>query len=397
MYPNGEYLGPQVNAPRQRSIAVAHEKGIQFIREFGLLCGPAFRSNVKRLMSLLTRASKSHWPALQTPASHSPTTLTTTPVGHTVEQSFLAYLRGRCRSLPQVAVGIGDDAAVLDPVEGQQIACTDQIVDGVDFQSDVQSLADIGFKSMAINLSDVAAMGGTPESALVTLTLPKQGATQIAGDVFEGILEAASRFGMAIAGGDLTTYDGPLAISVTILGRVPTNGAWLRSGAQEGDSILVTGAVGGSIRGRHLRPEPRLELARQLRRKVNVHAAIDISDGLSIDLDRLLAASGVGAELEIDQIPIHDDAHELAKTSGRTPFQHAWSDGEDFELILTMSPEDAEVALAEAGGEDLVCIGQVVGRTGLWKKEKARLQRLSPQGYVHQAQQQTSQQKGTES
>ena len=220
-----------------------------------------------------------------------------------MEHSFLAYLRGRCRSLPQVTVGIGDDAAVLEPSGQQQVACTDQIIDGVDFVADQlastgHSLADVGYKSMAINLSDVAAMGATPTAALVTLALPRQGATKIAGEVYEGIFQAAAEFELAIAGGDLSTYDGPLAISVTLLGTVPDQGAWLRSGAREGDAIVVSGAVGGSISGRHLRPQPRIDLACHLRQLVEVTAAIDISDGLSLDLDRLCASSGVGAELK---------------------------------------------------------------------------------------------------
>ncbi|MGB7328788.1 MAG: thiamine-phosphate kinase [Rubripirellula sp.] len=300
-----------------------------------------------------------------------------------MEQSFLAYLRGRCRSLPQVTVGIGDDAAVIEPVVGQQIACTDQIIDGVDFLSETHSLGDVGYKAMAINLSDVAAMGAVPTSALVTLALPRKNATRIAGDVYEGIFQAATEFDVAIAGGDISTYDGPLAISVTLLGHVPAGGAWLRSGAGVDEAILVTGAVGGSIAGRHLRPVPRVKLAAQLRKLVTVTSAIDISDGLSLDLDRLLAKSDVGTELRIETIPIHDDAIELSKTSGRTPFQHAWSDGEDFELILTMSQSDADKVLAEDLGVAITQIGKTTSRTGLWKLENGRHERLSPQGYVH--------------
>lgn len=300
-----------------------------------------------------------------------------------MEQSFLAYLRGRCRSLPQVAVGIGDDAAIIDPPSGQTVACTDQIIDGVDFLADKHALRDVGYKAVAINLSDIAAMGAEPTSALVTLALPTQNATRIAGEVYEGIFEAATEFGIAIAGGDLSTYEGPLAISVTLLGHVPTGQAWLRSGASEGEAILVTGPVGGSIRGRHLRPKARIELARSLRQFATVTSAIDISDGLSLDLDRLLAKSGVGCELNVDSIPIHDDAVELSKTSGRTPFQHAWSDGEDFELIVTMSQTDAENVLSETFDTTLSKIGNTTSRTGIWKLEDGRHERLSPQGFVH--------------
>ncbi len=305
-----------------------------------------------------------------------------------MEHSFLAYLRGRCRSLPQVAVGIGDDAAVIDfpgdRDDRQLVVCTDQIIDGVDFVSEDHSLADVGYKSMAINLSDLAAMGATPGSALVTLTLPSENATRTAGEVYEGILQAAQEFQIAIAGGDLSTHDGPLSISVTMLGSVPAGGAWLRSGAKEGDAIMVSGFVGGSLRGRHLRPQPRVDLAARLRENVNVHAAIDISDGLSLDLDRMCASSHVGAELDTQTIPIHDDAIIMSQTSQRTPWQHAWSDGEDFELIFTIDPSDVNAILEADFGVELTQIGNIVGRTGLWKrKPSGTFTRLSPQGYLH--------------
>ncbi len=306
-----------------------------------------------------------------------------------MEQSFLAYLRGRIRHLPAVAVGIGDDAAVLNPPSGdagvQQVACTDQIIDGVDFESQSQPLASIGYKSIAINLSDIAAMGGTPTAALVTLALPAKNATEIAGEVYEGILEACGQFGLAIAGGDLSTYDGPLAITVCLLGTVTD--PWLRSGAQEGDAIFVTGSLGGSLLGRHLRPVPRIEFAKRLRQHAQVHAAIDVSDGFSLDLDRLLAASRVGAELDIERIPISDAAIEMSADSGRTPLEHAWSDGEDFELIFTTSESDA-VKIEQLSVDDLSVeitrVGSVVGRTGLWKRISGnKLERVFPQGYVH--------------
>ncbi|MCM2371399.1 thiamine-phosphate kinase [Aporhodopirellula aestuarii] len=317
-----------------------------------------------------------------------------------MEQSFLAYLRGRTRSLPSVAVGIGDDAAVLDfPINGQptavanepgsgvlqQVACTDQIIDGVDFCSESQPLASIGYKSIAINLSDIAAMGATPTAALVTLALPAHNATEIAGEVYEGILEACGQFGVAIAGGDLSTYDGPLSINVTLLGTVTD--PWLRSGAKEGDAIFVTGSLGGSLAGRHLRPIPRIELATRLRQIATVNAAIDISDGFSLDLDRMLAASRVGAELDIENIPISEAAQEMSQTSGRTPLEHAWSDGEDFELIFTVGESDA-IKLEQLSADELTTaitrVGTVVGRTGLWKRVPgSKLQRVFPQGYVH--------------
>lgn len=302
-----------------------------------------------------------------------------------MEQSFLAYLRGRTRSLPQVDVGIGDDAAILSVGDGplKQVACTDQIIDGVDFLSKSQPLASIGYKSIAINLSDVAAMGATPTAALVTLALPAGDATEIAGEVYEGILEACQQYNIAIAGGDLSTHDGPLSISVTLLGTVLD--PWLRSAAIEGDAVFVSGKLGGSILGRHLRPTPRVVLAQQLRQHVCVHAAIDVSDGFSLDLDRMLAASRVGIEMDLDAIPISEAAEELAAQSGRTPLEHAWSDGEDFELIFTVAPEEAsKLECLELDG-GVTRVGTVVGRTGLWKRTpNGKFERVFPQGYVHE-------------
>lgn len=300
-----------------------------------------------------------------------------------MEQSFLAYLRGRTRHLPQVELGIGDDAAVLANHGRPTIACTDQIIDGVDFLAGQHSLCDIGYKAMAVNLSDIAAMGAVADSALVTLALPSENATQIAGDVYEGILQAAEQFGVAIAGGDLSTYEGPLSISIALLGHVPSGDAWRRDGALEGDVILASGAFGGSLLGRHLRPTPRIELATEIRNLASVHAAIDVSDGLSLDLDRMCAKSGVGVELNVDAIPVHPDAKTMSQSSGRTPFEHAWSDGEDFELLLAVSPDDAEKLCGASLPVSLSVIGSVVGRTGLWKRGDRGFIRLPPQGYVH--------------
>jgi len=303
-----------------------------------------------------------------------------------MEQSFLAWLKGRVRGLPAVAVGIGDDAAVIDVQPGYQlIASTDEIIEGVDFLIERHAAADIGFKAMAINLSDLAAMGATPTAALVTLSLPAERSTEIAAAVYEGILEAAQQFQVAIAGGDLSVHDGALAISITMLGQVPTGQAWLRSGAEEGDCLVVSGPLGGSLLGRHLRPVPRLDLVRALRDQpdLRVHAAIDISDGFSLDLDRLCAASGVGAEIDTAALPIHPDAVTRAAESGRTPLEHALGDGEDFELILAFSPDDWKRLSQPLGELGLHRVGTFLGRTGLWSRGERGLQRMLASGYIH--------------
>jgi thiamine-monophosphate kinase len=226
-------------------------------------------------------------------------------------------------------------------------------------------------------------MGAEPIALLVNLSLPETNATQTAAGVYEGILATAAAHQMAIAGGDITVYRGPLAISITIVGRVPTGAGWLRSGAEVGDTILVTGAFGGSILGRHLKVEPRVAAARTLRDQLSIHAAIDVSDGLSLDLDRLCAASGVGAELDLQAIPIHPDAHRLAAERQTDPLHHALGDGEDFELIFTVPP-DQRTRLAELDcGVAITPIGTCTARTGIWSLDSGRHVRLSPSGYVH--------------
>lgn len=305
-----------------------------------------------------------------------------------MEQSFLAWLKGRSSDLPRVAVGIGDDAAILDwppgKGEGEQLVIsTDQVADGVDFLLVEHSLPSIGRKAVLVNLSDMAAMAAEPSALLVTLSLPREGSTQIAAGIYEGILAVANEYELPIAGGDITIYDGPVAVSVTILGSVPRGRGWLRSGAREGDAIVVTGAVGGSILGRHLEPQPRVRQARRIAERIDVHAAIDISDGLSLDLDRLCAASGVGAEMDLEAIPIHEDAVQLAAEDSASPLDHAWGDGEDFELILAVSPQEIETLLKSDFGVPLTRIGTFTGRTGLWARRGSHLERMSPRGFIH--------------
>lgn len=310
-----------------------------------------------------------------------------------MEQSFLAWLRGRVRQMTAAdapglrpAVGIGDDGAVLDIPQGQQlIAATDTIIDQVDFVSGEHSWQDIGYKSLAINLSDIAAMGGDPKWALVTLNLPSAAATQVAAGVYEGIIECAEQYATAIVGGDLSVHEGRLSITVTLLGTVPHGAAWLRSGAREGDVLVVSGPLGGSLMGRHLRPRPRLDVVERLRGRIDVHAAIDISDGFSLDLDRLCAASGVGAQIDTALLPIHGDAEKRAETTGRKPLEHALSDGEDFELILALAPEDWAAISEEAAALGLVRVGEFAGRTGLWSRTDRGLKRMLPGGFIHGA------------
>jgi thiamine-monophosphate kinase len=300
-----------------------------------------------------------------------------------MEQSFIAWLQGRQKELPQVALGIGDDAAIIDSLRGPLVVSVDTVIDGVDFLLDQHGAKLAGRKALAVNLSDMAAMAARPIAIVVALSLPEENATRLAGEIFEGIIPLAKQYGVAVAGGDISCYRGPLSITITILGEAHPQGSTLRSGAQPGDALVVTGSFGGSILGKHLDFSPRVVVAHSLRNLFDIHAAIDVSDGLSLDLDRLCAASSVGVELDLATIPLAEAAHERAKTSGSTPFDHAWGDGEDFELILAVPADQVQALLEFPDPVPRTRIGTFTGRTGLWAKEAGSFRRLSPQGFIH--------------
>ena len=260
------------------------------------------------------------------------------------ERAHLDWLKQSASHYTDVPVGIGDDCAVLSARSGDTIVTVDMLMDGTDFHLNDVGPYQAGRKAMAVNLSDIAAMAGVPRFAVVALALPKQGA-ELARELHRGLTDMAREFNVVIVGGDTNSWDRPLAISVTLIGEAVSKGVVQRSGAKPGDAICVTGALGGSILGRHLEPTPRVNAALRLHERFNLHAMIDISDGLSIDLHRILEAGGCGARLQSEAIPIHADAVRLSQQSGRSPLDHALHDGEDFELIFTLSNEEAEELL----------------------------------------------------
>ena len=258
------------------------------------------------------------------------------------EFDLIEWIRTRGRPNPTLLVGPGDDCAVIAPTRHPVLVTTDVLMEGTDFILAEAGAFAVGRKAMAVNLSDIAAMAGRPTAAFVGLVLPKSHATaELAKELYEGLDSVAAAFGVPIAGGDTNSWTGGLVISVTILGEAPHTGAVLRSGARSGDAIFVTGPCGGSILGRHLNPQPRLREIERIAGQVKLTSCIDISDGLTADLQHILHASGCGAILDADAIPIHADAIALAAKTGKSPLDHAIGDGEDFELIFTTSPEDA--------------------------------------------------------
>lgn len=305
-----------------------------------------------------------------------------------MENDLLRWFAANLPSHERLVLGAGDDAAVLRLSEGRQlVATTDMLMDGVDFRVGEDDSARIGHKALAANLSDLAAMGSRPVAALVSLCLPQDGGERLTKELYRGLLATAAKYDVAIAGGDTNSWQGPLAISVTALGEVAPGRAWRRSGAQPGDRILVTGSFGGSILGRHLDAVPRVEEALWLMEHARVHAAIDVSDGLSLDLSRIGEASRCGIVLDLGAIPVSRAAEQLARerNDGVTALDRALSDGEDFELVLVVPSDEAQRLVAlQPLGVPLTEIGSISERAGLWRRDSdGSLAPLVPRGWEH--------------
>ncbi|MEI8041821.1 MAG: thiamine-phosphate kinase, partial [Verrucomicrobiota bacterium] len=297
------------------------------------------------------------------------------------------------RSLPTseaVVVGAGDDCAVLDFGLPDRLLLfkTDAVVEGIHFTAATEPQK-IGRKALARCLSDIAAMAGTPGAALVTIALPRNFDPGFVEEIYAGMNELARRHGVAIVGGETTTNPGGMLLSVALLGFVPRGKGVLRSGAKAGDAIFVTGELGGSLLGKHLEFEPRLAEARWLAQHFQVHAMIDISDGLAGDLRHILTASRVGAELRSPSIPISREARLAAKagSAAKPALLAALTDGEDFELLFTVTARDA-VPLLDAWRKQfpqvpLTCIGKIREGDGVIIRDKHGARPLNVHGYVH--------------
>jgi thiamine-monophosphate kinase len=304
-----------------------------------------------------------------------------------METEFLSWLRERLPPHPNLKLGVGDDAAVLDlGARSDCVVTVDLITEGVDFRLPETSLEKVGHKALAVNLSDLAAMAARPLAAVVALALPRTGALDTAIGIYQGLLPLAERYRVAIAGGDTNTWDGPLVVSVTLIGQITQRGVLKRAGAMPGDAIVVTGEFGGSILGKHLDFEPRVNEALHLHERYELHAGMDVSDGLSLDLARLAEASECGAVIDLPAVPVAKAALELAqfRRDGVTALDHALRDGEDFELLLAASSKEAQRILTEKPIElPLSIIGHFVREPGLWQNTESGHAPLAPRGYLH--------------
>jgi len=309
-----------------------------------------------------------------------------------MERTFVADLLARIPADPRLEVPPGDDAAVLrPPAERRTVVTVDMLMEGTDFMLGPGCTPQaVGHKALAVNLSDLAAMAARPEAVVVAVALPRRGGDALGRGLLDGMLPLAAAHGCVLAGGDTNAWDGPLVISVTALGSVPPGRAWRRDGARVGDLLVVSGGCGGSLLGRHLAVTPRCQEALAIADRFEVHAAIDISDGLSLDLARVMEASGTAAVVDLAAVPIHPDAIRMAAEpgDGRSPLEHALGDGEDFELLLAMPAAEARRLVAEGvalTGTAFTVIGEVVAGRGLaGRTADGTTTPLDPRGYEHE-------------
>lgn len=261
-------------------------------------------------------------------------------------------------------VGIGDDCAVI-PLSHETggapasdlLVSTDMLVEGTHFLMEDISPRQLGWKSAAVNISDIAAMGGKPIATFLSLALPKTLPEQWMQEFMEGYNGISEKYGAALLGGDTTCSPDRICINVTVLGTCPRGKAKLRSAARPGDLVCVTGTLGDSAAGlrlilggqkgaaprlmdRHYTPTPRVEEGLALSCLPGVHAMMDISDGVGSDLRHILDESGVGARIDTGKLPISKELQALCSEKGWDPKELALSGGEDYELLFTMDPQE---------------------------------------------------------
>ncbi len=260
--------------------------------------------------------------------------------------------------VPEGSLGIGDDCAVIPQKGGMDtLVSTDMLIEGSHFLLSDVSAEDLGWKSAAVNISDIAGMGGRPVATFLSFAIPRGTDDSFIDGFMKGYREISSKYGIPLLGGDTVASDNTMCINVAILGEAPAGKARLRSMADTGDTIYVSGPLGDSGAGlkvilegiergatenalvhRHYRPEPRVELGMKLSGIDGVHAMMDISDGVASDLEHILAASGVSAEIDVRKLPLSEDLKKACGLHGWDAVRLALEGGEDYELLITADP-----------------------------------------------------------
>lgn len=303
------------------------------------------------------------------------------------------------------AVGIGDDAAVTAP-GGATATSVDAFVEGVHFRRDTAPPSAIGAKALAAALSDLAAMGATPGEAYVVIGIPRDIGEEECLELYAGLSRVADDTGTAVVGGDVTRAPA-LFLAVTVVGRLPDPGAFVgRDGAEAGETVAVTGELGGAaagrllleredlgtavdadtaaaLRRRQLEPTPRLSAGAALA-ATGASAMIDVSDGVGADAAQLAAASGVGVEIELDRVPIQAGVAEVAEAAGRDPHELALGEGEDYELLVVLPTSRVADAgrATSAAGVPLTRVGLTTAEGGVRIRTSDGLRRPPP-GFDH--------------
>jgi thiamine-monophosphate kinase len=300
------------------------------------------------------------------------------------EFGFINRIKAMSHSSAGVVLGIGDDAAITAMTPGMMLLSTsDMLAQGIHFDLAWSDPASLGRKSLAVNLSDIAAMGGIPRYALLSLAIPAELPLEFMEIFINGFLEQAKKYGVSLIGGDTSASKAGLVINVTLLGEQYPDRILKRSGACGGDMVCVSGTPGESALGldllkagcrsgapvkQHLDPVPRVELGIALAERRIPSAMIDISDGLQADLGHILESSSKGARICIDNIPLSGNFKDCVAKSSQNYYRFPLSGGEDYELLFTLHPsklKDAECAALSAG-TSVTVIGEITEETGLF-------------------------------
>jgi thiamine-monophosphate kinase len=350
----------------------------------------------------------------------SPGNLLAQRVSDVGERALIERIRSRVPPPPAgLLIGIGDDAAVAAPDRGAlQVLTTDALVEGIHFDRRFSSPADIGYKALAVNVSDVASMGGTPRLALLSLMLPQEMALADLDALLDGLLEMAAECGVALAGGNITRSPGPLVIDVTATGSVKPRKVLTRGGGRAGDALYVTGQIGAAAAGlawlrassgtgragsrwspverpedpdlaacvaRHCRPAPRVRIGALLGRNRAASACMDLSDGLADAVTQMAAAGGTGATLDGSALPVHPGAATWFSAAGTDPVVAALAGGDDYELLFAVSRRARgrlRAVARESRGVQITCIGELTAEPTVAISRGGRVEPL-PAGFTH--------------
>ena len=317
------------------------------------------------------------------------------------EHALIARIRQRITSPQWVVIGPGDDAAAIEPVRRElEVVTTDAQVEGVHFDRRFVPADAIGHRALAVNLSDLAAMGARPRAALLSMALPASLEIEAFDGIVNGFLALAARYGVALIGGNITQTPGPMVLNVTAMGSAHRRKMLTRDGARAGDEVWVTGMLGDAAVGllalqedhtaadlttRYLRPDPRVRAGLLLGKNGVATSCMDLSDGLADGVRQIAQASSVGMTLDGSSIPIGQESREWLSRKGRDPIEVALRGGDDFELVFTVRPRQAgrlRAVRRHLGDLPITRIGVVTRAPRLVVKE-GRGERELPEGYEH--------------